>query len=95
MGDGKPVPAGEIIFEPDGSMGNSGPGSTAQIKDGKFSVAKDQGIVGGKYNVLISPFDGIPFGESLQGRPLVKVQYSEKVELPAKNSTHDFKVVSK
>lgn len=95
MADGKPVPAGEINFEPDHMAGNSGPGSMVQIKGGKYSLSADQGVVGGKYTVTISPFDGVAFGESLQGKPLTKAQHVEKVDLPAKNSTHDFKVTTK
>ncbi len=93
--DGKPVPAGEINFEPDHLAGNTGPGSMAQIKLGKYALPSDQGVVGGKYTVTISPFDGVAFGESIQGKPLSKAQHVEKIDLPAKNSTHDFKVTTK
>ena len=95
MPDGKAVPAGEIALEPDSAAGNKGPGSMAQIKDGKYSLAKDQGVVGGKYVVTISAFDGVAFGESIQGKPLTKAQHVEKVELPNKNTTQDFKVTTK
>ena len=95
MPDGKPAPAGEISFEPDSAAGNSGPGSMGQIKEGKYSLPKDQGVVGGKYVVTITPFDGVAFGESLQGKPLVKAPYVEKIEPPAKNGTQDFKVTTK
>jgi hypothetical protein len=90
--NGQPAPAGEIGFEPDSESGNKGPGSMSQIKDGKYSLTQDQGLVGGKYLVIISPFDGIPIGDSLQGKPLRRLPYSEKVEFPAKDSTHDFKI---
>ncbi|MEQ1828342.1 MAG: hypothetical protein ABL921_20445 [Pirellula sp.] len=92
MPDGKPVPAGDVSLEPDGSAGNKGPATMVQIKDGKFSAPRDQGIVGGKYVVTISPFDGIAFGESLQGKPLTKTLHVEKVDFPTKNSTYDFKI---
>ncbi len=95
MPDGKPVPAGEINFEPDHLAGNSGPGSMAQIKQGKYMLPTDQGVVGGKYTVTISPFDGVAFGESIQGKPLSKAQHVEKIDLPPKNSTCDFKVTTK
>lgn len=90
MPDGKPVPAGEISFEPD--AGNTGPGSMAQIKDGKYFLPRDQGVVGGGYSVTISPFDGVPFGESLQGKPLRKVPYLEKITLPNEDTVKDFKL---
>lgn len=92
MPDGKPVPAGEISFEPDAAAGNTGPGSMAQIKDGKYSLPRDRGVVGGGYSVVISPFDGVPFGESLQGKPLRKVPYNEKVTLPKEDTVKDFKI---
>jgi hypothetical protein len=92
MPDGAPVPAGEISFEPSLDGGNSGPGSTTQIKDGKYTIAKEQGIVGGEYVVSITPFDGIAVPESPQGQPLRRMPYSEKVQLPAEDSTRDFKI---
>jgi hypothetical protein len=92
MPDGTPAHAGEISFEPDGASGNKGPGSMTQIKGGKYSLPKDQGIVGGKYVVTILPFDRIPLAESAQGKPLRKAPYSERLDLPAKDSTHDFKM---
>lgn len=92
MPDGKPVPAGEISFEPDASAGNHGPGSMVQIKDGKYSVSRDQGVVGGKYIVIISPFDGVTFGESLQGKPLLSTPFSLSVDLPKQDTNQDFKI---
>jgi hypothetical protein len=92
MPDGAPVPAGEISFEPSLEGGNSGPGSTTQIKDGKYMVPQEQGVVGGQYVVSITPFDGVAVPESPQGKPLRRMPYSEKVNLPAEDSTRDFKV---
>ncbi len=95
MPDGKPVPAGEINFEPDGQAGNKGPASMSQINGGKYSLASDSGVVGGKYIVTIMPYDGVAAGESTQGKPLVKAPYVEKVDLPNENTTKDFVVKSK
>ncbi|MDX1926875.1 MAG: hypothetical protein SFV81_10170 [Pirellulaceae bacterium] len=95
MPDGKPVPAGEINFEPDGQAGNGGPASMAQIQAGKYSIDSDNGVVGGKYIVTIMPYDGVAAGESTQGKPLVNTPYVEKVDLPNENSTKDFVVKSK
>lgn len=92
MPDGKPVPSGEINFEPDGQAGNKGPASMTSIKEGKYSLTKDIGIVGGKYIVTIMPYDGVAFGESLQGKPLVKAPHVENLDLPKENTTHDFVV---
>ena len=95
MPDGKPVPAGEINFEPDGQAGNGGPASMTQIKAGKYTLASDNGVVGGKYIVTIMPYDGVAAGESTQGQPLVKTPHVENVDLPTENSTKDFVVKSK
>lgn len=95
MADGKPVPAGEINFEPDGEAGNKGPASMTQINGGKYTLPTANGVVGGKYIVTIMPYDGVAFGESIQGKPLVKAPYVEKVELPSENSTKDFVVSAK
>jgi len=92
MQGGAAVPAGEISFERSLQAGNSGPGSTTQIKDGKYSIAKEQGIVGGEYIVSITPFDGVAVPESPLGKPLRRMPYSEKVQLPAEDSTRDFTV---
>lgn len=92
MPDGGPAPAGEISFEPDSVSGNHGPGSMTQIRGGKYLLPKDQGIVGGKYVVTILPFDGISVAESAQGKPLRNAPYVERIELPSKDSTHDFKI---
>jgi len=92
LANGQPVPAGEIGFEPDSASGNSGPASLCQIKDGKYSLPKDQGIIGGKYIVNIIPFDGVAIPESPQGKPLRNFPFSEKVDFPAQDSTRDFKL---
>jgi hypothetical protein len=95
LADGKPVPAGEISFEPNSSAGNKGPGSIAPIKDGKYALAADQGILGGAYIVTITSYDGVATGESLMGKPLVKQPHVEKVDMPSETSTRDFKVTTK
>ena len=95
MPDGKPVPAGEINFEPDGQAGNSGPASMTQINGGKYSLPNESGVVGGKYIVTIMPYDGVAAGESTQGKPLVQMPYVEKIDLPKENTAKDFVVKSK
>ncbi|MBI3464144.1 MAG: hypothetical protein HY000_13975 [Planctomycetes bacterium] len=92
LADGKPIPMGELMLEPDTSVGNNGPASTVQIRDGQYSLPADQGVVGGKYIATILAYDGVPFGESTQGKPLIKAPYVEKIDLPAEDSTRDFQV---
>lgn len=90
--DGKPIPVGEISFEPDGSSGNKGPASFVPIKDGKYTVGGKSGVVGGKYNVTIIGFDGIAVGEASDGKELLRKPYSEKIDLPKEDSTRDFDI---
>lgn len=86
---GKPVPAGEIVFRPDTEKGNDGPGSVARIADGRYQTDSGRGVVGGAYIVEIVGFDGIPSPESLDGAVLFPPQ-TETVEFPSTESTHDF-----
>src|SRR5262245_29789774 len=52
--EGKPVPAGTIIFEPDASQKNDGPQGLATIHAGLFDSAKGgKGTVGGPHRVTI------------------------------------------
>ena len=90
---GKPVPAGHIVFEPDASAGNKGPAAFAKIKDGRYdtSILEGRGTVGGPHLVLIHGRDGIPRGELLSGLPLFR-DYQTKVDLPKKSGARDFEV---
>lgn len=90
--DGKPIMDGEIFFQPDESAGNSGPATIAGIRDSKYSVPLEQGIVGGPYIVKITAFE-VPKGATgplaFRGGPLFP-DYSTKVDFPKKKTTHDF-----
>ena len=55
---GKPVPAGYILFAPDKSKGNDGPGADAEIKDGVYHTRLKEGTVGGPHVATINGFDG-------------------------------------
>ena len=63
--DGKPVMDGEIFLQPDSAAGNSGPASIAGIRDSKYSIPVEQGVVGGPYLVKITAYE-VPKGA--QGR---------------------------
>jgi hypothetical protein len=54
---GKPVPLGYIIFSPDAEAGNSGPGSQADIIDGKYTTPSGEGLIGGAYVLSVFGFD--------------------------------------
>ena len=89
---GRPVPAGEVAFEPDSSKGNSGPGSVVRIKDGRYQTEPGLGVVGGAYVVRITPMSGSPVGDSQDGKPLLPTPRVESVEFPAADSTRDFDI---
>jgi hypothetical protein len=91
---GKPVPKGQIVFEPDASAGNSGQPAYASIVDGHYDTRDDcQGTVGGPHIVQIHGRDGIPRGELLNGLPLFR-DYSTTVDIPKGSNKQDFEVPS-
>ncbi len=70
--DGKPIPLGLIVFEPDPARGNSGQQGHADIKDGKFDTRQShKRVVLGAQVVRITGGDGVnpepftPFGNLL------------------------------
>jgi hypothetical protein len=93
--DGKPVPAGEIVFMPDPDSGNRGPGVLAEIKDGRYELPLDKGHIGGAYVARLTGFDGAPQqAKELvdpRGTPLF-VDHTEKLTLPEQSATRDFAV---
>jgi len=99
--DGKPVPAGFIVFEPETAAGNSGPASQADIRDGKYRTLPGRGTIGGPHVVRIFGFDGQPYqiDEDIQGQPMVNPMgkplfetVTMKVDLPKETAVHDFVV---
>ena len=89
---GKPVPAGHIVFEPDADAGNAGSPAFAKIKDGRYDTRLEgQGTIGGPHSVVIHGRDGIPRGELLNGLPLFQ-DYSTTADLPDVEGTLDFEV---
>jgi hypothetical protein len=92
---GQPVPNGLIRFEPDASAGNKGPGAIAPIEQGRYATARGKGVVGGRYQVILSGYDGVPFespGEGFLntvGKPLF-VNRVEEVDFPREPCTRDF-----
>lgn len=89
---GKPVPTGQIVFEPDASAGNKGPAAFAKIKDGHYDTRSDgHGTIGGPHLVMIHGRDGIPRGELLNGLPLFR-DYNTKIDLPKADGEQNFEV---
>lgn len=89
---GKPVAAGYMVFTPDKSAGNSGPGSSADIRDGRFATLEGAGTIGGPHIVQISGFDGRPYTQDGIPVPLGKPVFrtTVTVDLPKQNGTYDF-----
>ncbi|MGB9689681.1 hypothetical protein [Thermogutta sp.] len=84
--DGKPVPAGSILFEPDQTKGNTGPAGFAKIKDGKFDTRNNgRGTIGGPHVVRIIALDGVPGEELPEGAPLAP-EYVTHADLPKENN---------
>jgi hypothetical protein len=90
---GKPVPTGNIVFEPDATKGNQGSPGYAKIKDGRYDTRAEEGkaTVGGPHLVRIMGRDGIPRGELVNGMPVFP-DYSTTADLPKEDSTKDFEV---
>jgi hypothetical protein len=92
---GQPVPTGLIRFEPDAAAGNTGPGVVAEISQGRYATPRDKGVVGGRYRVVISGYDGVPFDRPEEGfrdtvgKPLF-LDRVEEVEFPRQACTRDF-----
>jgi len=80
---GKPVPAGEIYFDPDVRKNHDGPQGFARIKDGRFDT-RDLGkpLAPGPHVVRILGFDGkTPPGQDLPlGRRLFR-EYTTKTTI--------------
>ncbi len=81
---GKPVPKGNVFFDPDGTKGTSGKQGFAGIVDGKFDTAAPDGdgIKKGDYTVRVQAFDGkplpdLPFGNGLTAEFVTKKSFSE------------------
>lgn len=90
--NGRPVPAGHVIFEPDAAQGNAGPAAYAKIQNGRYKTAADSGVVGGPMVVRINGRSGTGSPESPQGPLLFPREYRAKIELPKEDTTHDFEI---
>jgi hypothetical protein len=92
---GAPLPAGYILFSPDTSQGNQGPGAQADIRGGRYETPPGQGTIGGPHVVSISGFDGVAFDDGPVKNPMGKplfTGYQTKVDLPKEAASHDFEI---
>jgi len=93
--NGQPVPAGYILFAPDTSQGNTGPGAQAEISEGRYHTLPGQGTVGGPHVVTISGFDGVAFQDGPIQNPSGKrlfATHQVKLDLPKEQTTQNFAV---
>jgi hypothetical protein len=68
---GKPVPAGQIVFDPDSKRGNQGPTGSARIQNGHFDTRdKGNAPIAGPHVARITGMDGVPGVEMPYGRIL-------------------------
>ncbi|MDR2117616.1 MAG: hypothetical protein LBP87_14660 [Planctomycetaceae bacterium] len=57
--DGQPLAKGMITLTPDGTKGNSGKSSMAEIKNGSFSIPKKFGVGGGAYRIFVESVESL------------------------------------
>jgi hypothetical protein len=94
---GAPVPEGYIVFEPDGSKGNTGGPGRAKILDGKYDTNLDDsvGVLGGPHLIRISGFDKKITGATAAEVALPKslfTDYTLSEDLPKQDGIKDFSV---
>ncbi len=87
---GAPVPAGEIVFLPDGEQGNQGPGGVAEIKDGAYRTVRGKGPTAGPHIAVLTGYDQgdptVPGGSP----PILFTEVRVKVDVLADKPTLDF-----
>jgi hypothetical protein len=91
--DGKPIPFGEIYFDPDVSKGNDGPQGFSRIIDSQYDTRQGGlAAASGPHVVRILGFDGKPGPELPLGRPLFS-EYTTSANIPDQgDATLDFAV---
>lgn len=87
---GQPVPGGRILFTPDGSQANTGPGSVAEIQYGRYRTRRGLGAVDGPHVVTIYGTDGTPATEDRDNA--LFPEYHTTVDLPPGNAKFNFDV---
>lgn len=73
--EGKPVPAGWIIFLPE-----QGPGATAGVVDGRFATRAGWGTIGGRHRLEI---EALAIDEAGNPKPLFRHEF--ELDLPRKS----------
>jgi hypothetical protein len=92
--DGKPVPAGEIFFDPDASKQHDGPQGFARIENGRFDTRQGGiAVAPGPHVVRILGFDGRsrPEAELIFGRQLFP-EHHVPTDIPDRETTLNFQI---
>jgi hypothetical protein len=90
--NGKPIPKGTILFDPDLAAGHDGAQGYANIENGKFDTKiSGRGHCGGKVLLRIHGGDGAPLPELPFGNPLFP-ETSLPLELPTADAVRDIEV---
>lgn len=95
--EGKPVPAGKVYFNPDGSKGNTGSSGYADIVDGKYDTgaAGGRGAPTGAVIIIVEGNDpsGAPVDASSEiGTKRLFSGYETTADIAAGVATHDIDV---
>ncbi len=92
MFQGKPVPVGTVLFEPDATKGHDSAAGFAHVKDGWYDTRQDgRGVIGGPYRVRVNGFSGKSEEYMPRGAPLFE-EHALSVDVPSENSTLDIDV---
>jgi len=88
--DGRPVPRGTIVFEPDAAAGNQGPQGYATIQDGKFDTKNEgKGVVAGQHKVRLDGQESSGTGESVK---VLFENYQQSTDLSRESPNLDYQV---
>lgn len=88
--DGRPVPAGFIIFDPDLKSGNDGLQGYAEIVNGVYDTSKSRkGITGGKYIARVNGFEPPQGG---QGPQVLFRDFQQPIEVSGDGTAHNIEV---
>jgi len=91
--DGQPIPAGQVIFEPDPERGNTGPQGRGEINNGSYRTSRGKGSVPGPVIVRVEAYDGNVHPESPRGVAMLPT-YVTKLDLPRAGSEQNIDIPS-
>jgi hypothetical protein len=88
---GRPVPYGEVVFEPDPAKGNRGPQCRCAINSGAYATRAGFGAPTGPVIVMVNGFTQPPGFDYLESKPLFTA-HSFTTDLSAASSRLDIVV---